>query len=196
MWACGSMNRVPAAAGIGRPASVASSRWVPFAPQRASLVLQQGQMSSARPRTGSALSLPGSAMEGSSRSWFDELVANIRNDFQDFILIEALGKRLHCAGGATEDHREQARILLDLRVDVLVGDEARAHTAPAGRQVAGLAVEDIEPLALGQRVGLVVIRILAGLVELDDRRGEGLARLRLHVERRAVEHMAKNNVLG
>src|ERR1700730_10860387 len=131
MWACGSMNRVPAAAGIGRPAAVASSRWVPFAPLSASPVPQQGQMSDARSRRGSELSLPGAAMGGSFRLWFDELVANIRHDFQDFILIEALGKRLQCAGGAAEDHREQARILLDLRVDVLVGDEAPAHTPPA-----------------------------------------------------------------
>src|SRR5262245_15620476 len=114
MWACGSMNMVPAAAGSRPAGSTSSRRAAPFEAWSESTERQQGHWRRARsvatgwrsaPFVGELLSpMLGSSCLGLHQG------SDVGRDLQDVILTEAQRERLHGTEAAPENHGKQAHV--------------------------------------------------------------------------------------
>ena len=111
------------------------------------------------------------------------------------ILAHAQPERLHGARCPAKNNLEPSFIGGNPWIDVLVADQACAHSSRAVRHVTGLAKLAVKLLALFDGFRLAAVRILAGAMEFAHRLGELLVGLWRHIERRIVEDMTEFDLL-
>ena len=166
MCACGSRNIVPAGnASAVRPASRARAWRCRVGTQREAGPARAGQPAVGRPRGARAASGWFLAM-GVSFPNFSFIRVRSRPSPSESGPASCAWRKAAWRRSAAEDHLEQADIIGDPFIHVLLADQARAHAAGPVGQMADLAVGRIELLAFFERIVFAIVRVLTRLAKL------------------------------